>query len=76
MSLIGRFIVTEPDIAVRPEDLRLAELGRQHLEQFLHRPQYLLLVHGLPARPVLPGVIVLKARIKRERPRRPATERH
>src|SRR6185437_4224743 len=37
MSLIWRFVVTKTDITVRPEDFRLAELGRQLFEQLLHR---------------------------------------
>jgi hypothetical protein len=32
MGLIGGFVVTETNIAIRAEDLRLAELGRQFLE--------------------------------------------
>src|ERR1700733_2637511 len=76
MRLIRRFIVTKTDIAVGPEDLRLAELGRKLLEQFLHRPQHLLLVHGLTAGPVLLGVVILETRVKCQRLRWPAFERH
>src|ERR1700733_12776412 len=76
MRLIWRFIVSKADIAVGPEDLRLAELGRELLEQFLHGPQHLLLVHGLAAGPVLLGGVILKPRVKSQRPRRPAIERH
>src|SRR6185437_12122144 len=76
MGLIWGFVMTKADIPVRPEDLRFTKLGREFLQEFLHRPQHLLLVHGLALGPVLLGVVIFKARVKRQRLRWPATERH
>src|SRR5580658_7349969 len=76
MRLIWRFIVTKPDITVRPEDLRFAELGSQLFNELLHRPQYLRLVDRLAAGPVLLRVVRLEALVKHQRLRWPPAERH
>lgn len=40
VSLVGGLIATETNVPVWPEDLRLAELWRQLLEEFLHGPEH------------------------------------
>ena len=50
VRLVGGLVLAEPDVAVGPEDLRLAELQRQLLHQLGHRAQHRgvvdLFVHG------------------------------
>src|SRR5215510_5784958 len=52
VRLVGGLVLAEPDVAVRPEDLRLAELGRQLLQQFGHRLQDLRVIGLLVLGPV------------------------
>src|SRR3984957_16454638 len=76
MRLVGRLIVAEADIPVRPEDLRRPELAGEALEQLLHRAEHLLLVDRLVAGPVRLRVVRLEALVELQCRRRPAAERH
>src|SRR5215472_4157202 len=76
MRLIWRFIAAKADIAVRAEDLRVAEFGRERVGERLHRAQHHVLVHRLVAGPVRLGVVRLKALVELQGLRWPSAERH
>ena len=76
VRLVRGLVLAEPDVAVRPEDLRLAELGGQLLGQVGHRPEDLLGVDGLVLSPVGLGVVGHEPVVEVQGLLRPPAERH
>jgi len=54
IGLVRRLVLAEPDITVRPEDLRVAELGREVGHELRHRAEHLLVIERLVPGPVGP----------------------
>ena len=75
-GLVRRLVGTEPHIAVRTEDLALAELRAELVEQLVHGFAHALVVHGLVLLPVGLGVVRLQPLEELDRLDRPAPERH
>src|SRR5205085_1571196 len=74
--LVRRLVLAEAHVAVGPEDLALAELGRQLPEELLHGRQHLLLVDRLVVLPVGLGVVGLQPLVELDGLRGPTLERH
>src|SRR6185437_4582569 len=75
-GLVWRLVGAEPDVAVRPEDLRLAELLAEFLGQIGHRAEHGLVVDRLVSGPVGLGILLLEAVVEVERRLWPPLECH
>src|SRR5215472_7834187 len=76
VRLVRGLVLAEPDVAVRAEDLRLAELRPELVQQLHHRAQDLLLVDRLPPGPVRLGVVGLQTLVEVQCLLSPPTEGH
>src|SRR4051794_40802774 len=76
MVLVRRLVLREPHVAVRPEELRRAELRLELCEQRLHRRLHALVVDVLVVAPVRLRVVRAQAFVEDECLLREAGEAH
>src|SRR5262249_50359314 len=76
MRLVGRLVSTEPHVAVRPENLGVAELRLQLAKQLDHWRIHLTVVAVLVRQPVRLGVVGLQTLVELKSFARPAANRH